>query len=187
MKKYLALLLAVLMLTAMFAGCASKETTTDTPAASTETAEPAKTEETKSEEPAAEEAPASEEGKVFNIYAWNEEGKPQQHAEGNAETGIVSERRADGCAEAHAETHAFCAVVAERLFAGLFLCGTANGQKHQHQSRGDPWRGGANKSKDVFHYDHAPSILSRRRAKLLRYPKECGKRRTDRRFGLHCV
>lgn len=57
MKKYLALLLAVLMLTAMFAGCASKETTTDTPAASTETAEPAKTEETKSEEPAAEEAP----------------------------------------------------------------------------------------------------------------------------------
>ena len=75
MKKYLALLLAVLMLTAMFAGCASKETTTDTPAASTETAEPAKTEETKSEEPAAEEAPASEEGKVFNIYAWNEEFK----------------------------------------------------------------------------------------------------------------
>ena len=75
MKKYLALLLAVLMLTAMFAGCASKETTTDTPAASTETAEPAKTEETKTEEPAAEEAPASEEGKVFNIYAWNEEFK----------------------------------------------------------------------------------------------------------------
>ena len=57
MKKYLALLLAVLMLTAMFAGCASKETTTDTPAASTETAEPTKTEETKTEEPAAEEAP----------------------------------------------------------------------------------------------------------------------------------
>ena len=46
MKKYLALLLAVLMLAAVFAGCASKETTTDTPAASTETAEPAKTEET---------------------------------------------------------------------------------------------------------------------------------------------
>ena len=44
MKKYLALLLAVLMLAAVFAGCASKETTTDTPAASTETAEPAKTE-----------------------------------------------------------------------------------------------------------------------------------------------
>ena len=53
MKKYLALLLAVLMLTAMFAGCASKETTTDTPAASAETAEPAKTEETKVEETAA--------------------------------------------------------------------------------------------------------------------------------------
>ena len=32
-------------------------------------------EETKTEEPAAEEAPASEEGKVFNIYAWNEEFK----------------------------------------------------------------------------------------------------------------
>ena len=76
MKKYLALLLAVLMLTAMFAGCASKETTTDTPAASTETAEPAKTDEsTETEEPPAEEAPASEEGKVFNIYAWNEEFK----------------------------------------------------------------------------------------------------------------
>ena len=44
MKKYLALLLAVLMLAAVFTGCASKETTTDTPAASTETAEPAKTE-----------------------------------------------------------------------------------------------------------------------------------------------
>ena len=75
MKKYLALLLAILMLAAVFAGCASKETTTDTPAASTETAEPAKTEEPAAEEPAAEEAPASEEGKVFNIYAWNEEFK----------------------------------------------------------------------------------------------------------------
>ena len=31
MKKYLALLLAVLMLAAVFTGCASKETTTDTP------------------------------------------------------------------------------------------------------------------------------------------------------------
>ena len=40
MKKYLALLLAVLMLAAVFTGCASKETTTDTPAASTDTAEP---------------------------------------------------------------------------------------------------------------------------------------------------
>ena len=75
MKKYLALLLAVLMLAAVFTGCASKETTTDTPAASTDTAEPAKTDEnTAAEEtPAAE--PASEEGKVFNIYAWNEEFK----------------------------------------------------------------------------------------------------------------
>lgn len=75
MKKYLALLLAVLMLAAVFTGCSSKETTTDTPAASTDTAEPAKTDEnTAAEEtPAAE--PASEEGKVFNIYAWNEEFK----------------------------------------------------------------------------------------------------------------
>lgn len=45
MKKYLALLLAVLMLAAVFTGCASKETTTDTPAAPTDTAEPAKTDE----------------------------------------------------------------------------------------------------------------------------------------------
>ncbi len=45
MKKYLALILAVLMLATVFAGCASKEET-DTPAASTETTEPAKTEET---------------------------------------------------------------------------------------------------------------------------------------------
>ena len=75
MKKYLALLLAVLMLAAVFAGCASKETTTDTPAASAETAEPAKTEETAVTEETAAEEPASEEGKVFNIYAWNEEFK----------------------------------------------------------------------------------------------------------------
>ena len=75
MKKYLALLLAVLMLAAVFAGCASKETTTDTPAASTETAEPAKTEETAAAEETAAEEPASEEGKVFNIYAWTEEFK----------------------------------------------------------------------------------------------------------------
>ena len=75
MKKYLALLLAVLMLAAVFAGCASKETTTDAPAASTETAEPAKTEETAATEETVAEEPASEEGKVFNIYAWNEEFK----------------------------------------------------------------------------------------------------------------
>ena len=61
MKKYLALLLAVLMLAAVFTGCASKETTTDTPAASTETAEPAKTEETA----ATEETVAEEPG--FNV------------------------------------------------------------------------------------------------------------------------
>ena len=76
MKKYLALLLAVLMLAAVFAGCASKETTTDTPAASTETTEPAKTEDSKPEATKTEEpAEGPEEGKVFNIYAWNEEFK----------------------------------------------------------------------------------------------------------------
>ena len=78
MKKYLALILAVLMLATVFAGCASTTEKTDTPAASTETTEPAKTEDskpeaTKTEEPA--EGPAAEEGKVFNIYAWNEEFK----------------------------------------------------------------------------------------------------------------
>ena len=78
MKKYLALILAVLMLATVFAGCASTTAKTDTPAASAETTEPAKTEDskpeaTKTEEPA--EEPAAEEGKVFNIYAWNEEFK----------------------------------------------------------------------------------------------------------------
>ena len=78
MKKYLALILAVLMLATVFAGCASTTEKADTPAASTETTEPAKTEDskpeaTKTEEPA--EEPAAEEGKVFNIYAWNEEFK----------------------------------------------------------------------------------------------------------------
>ena len=62
MKKYLALILAVLMLATVFAGCASTTEETDTPAASTETTEPAKTEDskpeaTKTEEPA--EGPAA--------------------------------------------------------------------------------------------------------------------------------
>ena len=48
MKKYLALFLAVLMLAAVFAGCAGKGTSTGT---------------------------SAKEGKVFNIYAWNEEFK----------------------------------------------------------------------------------------------------------------
>ena len=70
MKKYLALILAVLMLATVFAGCASTTEKADTPAASTETTEPAKTEDskpeaTKTEEPA--EEPAAEEGKVFKI------------------------------------------------------------------------------------------------------------------------
>ena len=75
MKKYLALILAVLMLATVFAGCASTTEKADTPAASTETTEPAKTEETAATKETAAEEPASEEGKVFNIYAWNEEFK----------------------------------------------------------------------------------------------------------------
>ena len=73
MKKYLALILAVLMLATVFAGCASTTEKADTPAASTEKTEDSKPEATKTEEPA--EEPAAEEGKVFNIYAWNEEFK----------------------------------------------------------------------------------------------------------------
>ena len=80
MKKYLALLLAVLMLAAVFAGCASKETTTDTPAASTETAEPAKTEETA----ATEETTAEE---LF--YVINDE-KMQETVDSIKEYGVLN-------------------------------------------------------------------------------------------------
>ena len=65
-KKVISALLATAMVATMFAGCGSKAddaaTTTDDAAATTDDA-------------AAEDAPAEEEGKVLNIYCWNEEFK----------------------------------------------------------------------------------------------------------------
>ena len=61
MKKFLALLLAALMLVACFAGCA-KETTEDTTPTTTPGA-------------SATDVVEETEGKVFNIYCWNEEFK----------------------------------------------------------------------------------------------------------------
>ena len=69
MKKALALLLALVMVLSMAACGASEPAATDAP----------KTEAPATDAPATEapatEAPAAEEGKVFNIYAWNEEFK----------------------------------------------------------------------------------------------------------------
>ena len=67
MKKALSLLLAVVMMLSL-AACGSKAAETPAPA-TTQAAAPAETQAT-----ATEAAPA-EEGKVFNIYAWNEEFK----------------------------------------------------------------------------------------------------------------
>ena len=64
MKKAIALLLALVMILSL-AACGSKA---ETPTAATQAAAPAET------QGPSEEAPA-EEGKVFNIYAWNEEFK----------------------------------------------------------------------------------------------------------------
>ena len=64
MKKAIALLLALVMIRSL-AACGSKA---ETPTAATQAAAPAET------QGPSEEAPA-EEGKVFNIYAWNEEFK----------------------------------------------------------------------------------------------------------------
>ena len=64
MKKAIALLLALVMILSL-AACGSKA---ETPTAATQAAAPAET------QAPSEEAPA-EEGKVFNIYAWNEEFK----------------------------------------------------------------------------------------------------------------
>ena len=76
MKKYLALLLAVLMLTAMFAGCASK-TEEPAPAATTETAATETTETTAEETAPAEEA--------------TEEAAPAEET-----TGLLAEIKAKG-------------------------------------------------------------------------------------------
>ncbi|MCI5935748.1 MAG: carbohydrate ABC transporter substrate-binding protein, partial [Lachnospiraceae bacterium] len=66
-KKVLSALLATAMVATMFAGCGSKAddaaTTTDDAAATTDDAA------------AGDDAAAEEEGKVLNIYCWNEEFK----------------------------------------------------------------------------------------------------------------
>ena len=70
-KKVLSALLATAMVATMFAGCGSKAddaATTDDAAATTDDA-------AAGDDAAAEEAPAEEEGKVLNIYCWNEEFK----------------------------------------------------------------------------------------------------------------
>ena len=72
-KKVLSALLTTAMLASMLVGCGSSN---EAPAASTDAA-PAASTEAKTEAPASTEAaePAAEEGKVFNIYCWNEEFK----------------------------------------------------------------------------------------------------------------
>ena len=69
MKKALALLLALIMVLSL-AACGASEPAPEAPKADAPAAEAPK-----AEEPAAPEAPVAEEGKVFNIYAWNEEFK----------------------------------------------------------------------------------------------------------------
>ena len=69
MKKALALLLALVMVLSL-AACGASEPAPEAPKADAPAAEAPK-----AEEPAAPEAPVAEEGKVFNIYAWNEEFK----------------------------------------------------------------------------------------------------------------
>lgn len=70
-KKVLSALLTTAMLASMLVGCGNSN---DAPAAaSSEAAPAASTEAAASTEVAAE--PAAEEGKVLNIYAWNEEFK----------------------------------------------------------------------------------------------------------------
>lgn len=73
-KKVLSALLTTAMLASMLVGCGSSN---EAPAASTDAA-PAASTEAKTEAPASTEAAepaAAEEGKVFNIYCWNEEFK----------------------------------------------------------------------------------------------------------------
>lgn len=75
----LSVLLSAAMITGILAGCGNDTTTpaTDAPAAEeTPAAEtPAAEEETPAVDDAAEAAPAADEGKVLNIYCWNEEFK----------------------------------------------------------------------------------------------------------------
>ena len=73
-KKVLSALLTTAMLASMLVGCGSSNT--EAPAASTDAAPAASTEAAATTEAAAStEAAATEEGKVFNIYCWNEEFK----------------------------------------------------------------------------------------------------------------
>lgn len=83
-KKLLSALLSAAMLTGILAGCGNDATTpeadsstTEAPAADTQTEAPATDD--AAEEPAADDAaetaPAADEGKVLNIYCWNEEFK----------------------------------------------------------------------------------------------------------------
>ena len=83
-KKLLSALLSAAMLTGILAGCgndattpAADSSTTEAPAADTQTEAPATDD--AAEEPAADDAaetaPAADEGKVLNIYCWNEEFK----------------------------------------------------------------------------------------------------------------
>ena len=71
LKSFMALSLAGIMTAATLAGCGQKAASTDAPAATEPAA--AATEAAAGTEEAA--APASDEGKIFNIYCWNEEFK----------------------------------------------------------------------------------------------------------------
>ena len=69
-KKVLSALLTTAMLASMLVGCGSSN---DAPAAASSEAAPAASTEAAASTEVAE--PAAEEGKVFNIYCWNEEFK----------------------------------------------------------------------------------------------------------------
>ena len=96
-KKLLSVLLSAAMLTGILAGCggdtatpAADNSTTEAPAADTQTEAPAAddTAETPAADAAAEAAPAADEGKVLNIYCWNDEfqRRIKDHYPGYTET-----------------------------------------------------------------------------------------------------
>ena len=92
-KKVLSALLATAMVATMFAGCGSKAddaATTDDAAATTDDA-------AAGDDAAAEDAPAEEEGKVLNIYCWNEEFKSRltDHYPGYEEVDATSGKIGD--------------------------------------------------------------------------------------------